>query len=138
MKKYELFSHTADIGLFIYGKNLNELFQHAGEAFTDLISEAKTIQPTEKRTIQIKGENDEELLIHFLKELLYLFEVEKILFSRFDFSLWNKKSVQCEMSGEFFDEKKHPFKTELKAVTYHQLKIEKWKDGLKATVVLDV
>jgi protein archease len=138
MKTYEPIDHTADLGLWIYGSDSRDLFRHAGEAFTDLISETKKIRPTERRDIEVRGDSLEEMLVRFLKELLYLFETENLLFSKFTIKHLDDNLIQVEAHGEALDLAKHPFKTGIKAVTYHQLRIEEWKGGLRATVIFDV
>jgi len=138
MRPFEIIDHTADIGVVLYGKNLPELFVHAGQAFTDVISELKKIPATLKKRISVKGETHEELLAGFLKELLYLFDTEQLLFAKFTDIRLSDTLFECEAEGIEWDQEKYPFKTALKAVTHHMLKIEKVKDGYRATVIFDV
>src|SRR5262245_8926034 len=138
MKPYESIDHTADLGLRVYGSDPRDLFRHAGEAFTDLVSDTKKIEPAMRKNIEVRGDSLEDLLIGFLKELLYLFDTEKLLFSKFTIKNLSDNLIQVEAHGEALDLEKHPFKTEIKAVTYHQFRIEEWKEGLRATIIFDV
>jgi SHS2 domain-containing protein len=138
MRSYDILDHTADIGLVIYGKDLPELFIHAGEAFCDLITEVKDLVPIQKKNLTIKGEGAEDLLVGFLKELLFLFDTEQMLFSKFTILKLDDTLLELEAQGDELDLKKYPFKTGLKAVTRHMLKIEKVKEGYRATVIFDV
>lgn len=138
MLKYEPLEHTADIGLYIYGRDLLELFQNAGEAFGDLISDIRSLKPQISLKIHLTAADREELLVRFLKELLFIFDARGLLFSSFRFEKMGENELVCEARGERFNPETHPFKTELKAVTYHQLKIEEQPDGLRASVIFDI
>ncbi|MFO1518948.1 MAG: archease [bacterium] len=133
---YEIFDHTADIGLRIYGKDLRELFQNAGRGFTDLIVDVSRIPCRIKRNIRVESEN--ALLLDFLKELLYLFDTKALLFSRFEVSTLTDHVLECEAEGDALDFHADSFKTALKAVTHHLFEIKKTKDGFCATVIFDV
>lgn len=134
---YETFDHTADIGLYAYGKSLEELFAHAGQGFTQIVTEIDAIRPLLKRSISLKSETSEGLLQCFLSELIFLLDTESLLFSRFAVAL-SPGEARIEAEGEPFDASRHPFKTEVKAVTLHQLKIEKEGESYRATVVFDL
>lgn len=138
MLKYKSLEHTADIGFFIYGKDLRQLFRHAAEVFGNIVSDLKSVTPGVSQEIHIRAADREELLVRFLSELLFLFDSQKLLFSSFRFEKLNDKELICEAKGEVFDATRHPFKTELKAVTYHQLKVEERPEGLRAKVIFDV
>ncbi len=138
MIKYKSLEHTADIGFFIYGKDLPQLFLHAAQAFGNLVSDLKSVTPKLSQEIHVRADNREELLVRFLKELLFLFDSQRLLFSSFRFEKLNDRELICEAKGEVFDATRHPFKTELKAVTYHQLKVEERPEGLRAKVIFDV
>lgn len=130
MVKYEFIDHTADIGINAYGKSIAEVFENAAIGMFDIISDTKTISAVGEYRIELSANSVEDLLIKWLSNLLFLHETDSILFSRFKVNLDVQK---CELSasifGEIFDPKKHQYKTQIKAVTYHMLKIGK-KDNL--------
>ncbi len=138
MKKYEQTDHTADIGLMIFGNSLPDLFVNAGYALCDTLTDISKVSPTTKQTFLLQRETTEELLVEWMGNLLYTFETEDLLFSRFNIISINKNSLSAEAEGEFFNSAVHTIKNEVKAVTYHKLKIEE-KSGLwQAEVVLDI
>jgi SHS2 domain-containing protein len=138
MRPYDILDHTADIGLVIYGKDLPELFVHAGRGFSDMITEVTELPAALKKTITVKGQGAEDLLIAFLKELLFLFDTEQLLFSKFTIEKLDDTELSCQAEGDELDTQKYAFKTGLKAVTHHMLKVEKVKEGYRATVIFDV
>ena len=138
MKKYEQTDHTADIGLKIFGNSLPDLFANAGHSLCDTLTDISKISPAAKQTFCLQRDTTEELLIEWMGALLYTFETEGLLFSRFNIITINKNSLSAEAEGEFFNSEVHTIKNMVKAITYHKLKIEE-KSGLwQAEVVLDI
>lgn len=139
-KKYELFEHTADIGLHIYGKDLQELFAAAAEALMAQLTDPGRIKPAEEREIELEEESPEELLRSWMTELLYLYTSEGWLCATAAFKSLTQNSLAALARGEKADEARHEITGEVKAVTWHLLKIERLEPEriLRATVVLDV
>src|SRR6516164_5895062 len=82
---YETFDHTADLGLRIRSADLNALFAEAGQAlFATLVEDLDTVAPVRKVDIAVAGDDREFLLFDWLKELLYRFDAEHLLLSRFE------------------------------------------------------
>ena len=138
MKRFEILDHTADIGLIIYGKDLRELFEHAGEGFFHLITDLKKVRPRFEKRIELEGECLERLMVDWLGELLYLHEVDHFLFKEFSIETVGEPGLKAVVKGEPFQEGIHSIKTEIKAVTYHQIQIEEGKEGWKAQVIFDL
>jgi len=138
VKKYEQTDHTADIRLKIFGNSLLDLFANAAYALCDTLTDISKVSPTTKQTFCLQRDTTEELLVEWMGDLLYTFETEGLLFSKFNIKSINKNSLSAEAEGEFFNSAIHTFKNGIKAVTYHNLKVEE-KSGLwQAEVVLDV
>ena len=138
MKKYELIDHTADIGLRIFGSCLAELFENAGFALFDVLTDSAKVHPREKRTFALERENLEELLVEWLGELLCVFDTEQFLFISFKIIRLDNNRLHAEAAGEYYQEGVHSIETAVKAVTYHNLTVFE-KNGLwEATVIVDV
>jgi SHS2 domain-containing protein len=137
-KKYELFEHTADIGVKLKGKDLSELFRNAASAMFDIIAEKKQASPKKPTKIRIeqKANNLEELFVNWLNELLSLSATKELIFSEFQINKINKNAMRAQATGE--DIKNYEFNTEIKAATYHQLKLEESETGWRAEVIFDV
>ena len=80
MKNFEYFEVTADIGFKAYGKTLNEAFENAGLAIFNIISDTDDIEPKIEKSFEITSEDEVSLLYDYLEELLFLHEVEFMLF----------------------------------------------------------
>ncbi len=135
---YEHFDHTADLGLRIRAASLEELFAEAARALTAvLVDTPDSVRPAERRTIRLEASDREDLLHDWLAELLYLFDTEHMLFSRFDVAL--PPGELCATAwGERADPARHALELEIKAVTYHGLKIEPDAHGWLAEVIVDL
>ena len=138
MKRFETLDHTADIGIIVYGEDPKSLFENAGEAFFHLITDLRKVRLRTERKIEIGGESLERLMVDWLNGLLYLHDVENLLFKRFRVESVGVEGLKAKVKGEFFQEGVHVIKTGVKAVTYHQLEVRQEKGGWRAQIILDL
>lgn len=141
-KQYEYLDHTADIKFQAYGKTREEAFENAALAMFNVIIDTEKVSGDTTREIFLKSPDLESLLVDWLSELLYLFEVDEIVFREFRVEKIEKEkgeySITAQALGEKYYPESHPFETEIKAVTYNQLEITKTADGWKAQIVVDI
>jgi len=137
-KHFEILDHTADIGLIVYGEDLKTLFENAGEGFFRLITDLKKVRQREERKIELKGESLERLMVDWLNELLYLHDVENLLFKKFEVEVADRKGLRAKVRGEVFDARAHVIKTGVKAVTHHQIQVKREDGGWRARVIVDL
>jgi len=135
---YEILDHTADACIRVYGKSFDELFENAARAMMELITDRERINPSQEIEIEVRGETKEELLVHWLQEILFLHEVKKMVFKDFRLNLISETHAKGKAIGEKIDIDKHELSFDIKAVTYHNLKIEPINDKLKVDIVFDV
>ncbi len=138
MKRYEVLDHTADIGILVYGENLKTLFENAGEAFFDLITELDKVRGQVTRRIEIGEESLDRMMVDWLSELLYIHEVDQLLFNQFKVESVGEEGLKAVVTGEPFLEGVHVIKTEVKAVTYHQLFVRRENGSWRAQVIFDL
>ena len=138
MKRFEVLEHTADVGLMVYGNDLRALFENAGEAFFDLMTDLRKVRLRTERKIEIGNESLERLMVDWLTGLLYLHDVENLLFKRFIVESVGKEGLKATVKGEPFKEGVHVMKTGVKAVTYHQIEVRKEDGGWRARIILDL
>jgi len=137
-KKFRFIDHTADIGVVIFGESLPELFQHAAQSFFSVVTEPKTIHEVETHSFSLDAPGLEELLVSWLNEFLYLFETQGLLFSRFEIKNLNQEHLEAIAWGEKYTAEKHPIKRIIKAVTFHQLTIQKQRGRWKTQIIFDL
>jgi SHS2 domain-containing protein len=134
-KKYEFIEHTADIGVRAFGRNPEEVFINSASGMFAIIADTRRIKPKEQVEIRQKAAGYDELLRQWLAELLYQFNASGIIFKEFIIRSLSQNAIEAIARGENMPDK---IKTEIKAVTYHELAFKKTKDGYEAKVIFDV
>ncbi len=143
MSNYKYFDHTADIGVEISGRTKKDLFANAAGVLFDIMIEnsvnnnSGTMQKKQKN-LTIKGADPQDLMINFLRELLYLFNGEQWVVNHCEIIKCSNKTLNARIIGEQYDNRQHSIKTEIKAVTYSGVTLQKIKSGWKARVIFDV
>jgi SHS2 domain-containing protein len=138
--KFELFPHTADIGILAYGKTLEEGFEAAAYAmFSIIVKDIEKVKRYKRFRVELKGEDLEELLVNYLSELLAIFNLQGYLLSEFRITSLNLPNLKAEVRGEEYSQRRHTLRHEIKTVTYHSLNIENLKDGTwRIRVIFDI
>lgn len=135
---YETFAHTADLGLRVKASDLESLFADAGRGLTSIIvANLQGIRPAREVTLRVTGARRDDLLFDWLSEILYLFDSEHLLLSDFTVRL-DEDGLQATARGEPLDENRHRAEREVKAITYHGLRVEQTPDGWLAEVIVDI
>src|SRR4030065_2490871 len=138
MKRFKVLDHTADIGLIVYGEDLRTLFENAGEAFFHLITDLKKVRRRVERRIHIGGESLDRLMVDWLSELLYLHDVENLLFKGFKVESVGEDGLKAIVRGEPFQEGINEIKTEVKQGTYHRIEVRQKNGRWGAQVIQDL
>lgn len=135
---YETFEHTADLGLRVKAADLPTLFADAGRGLTSIIvANLDQVRPVREVNIALPSAPLDELLFDWLNEILYAFESEHLLFAEFEVSI-DEAGLKAVAHGEPADEGRHRLEHEIKAITYHGLKVEQTADGFLAEVIVDI
>jgi len=115
----------------VWGKDWRELFEVAAKGMVSLIVDLNSVLEKEKRVVKIEGENGEELLLRWLREILFVMEQGGMVFSNFrverdNFSYKNvdRYWFYGSLMGEKADPSRHGICSEIKAVTRHGLFVE--------------
>jgi len=162
---YETFEHTADLGLRVRAADLNQLFVEAAQAlFSAIVDDLATVEPKQRVDISFQGDDWSYLLFDWLNELLYRFDTEHLLFGKFEVRISSEPGALATGSGspsltvgaltdtvealtdtivasawgEPLDRSRHSLAHEVKAITYHGLRVEKEGDGWLAEVIVDI
>jgi SHS2 domain-containing protein len=158
----ELFDHTADLGLRVTAGTVEALFAEAAQGLLSiLVVNPQAVQPVLSRQVDLTADDLRWLLFDWLNELLFAFDTEKLLFSQFEIELteggtaaaaggpsapaagesslpaatWRLRAL-CR--GEVCDPQRHAMDHEVKAITYHGLRVERTEHGWEAEVIVDI
>lgn len=120
---FETFDHTADLGLRVSARSLNELFSEAGIGLTSLIvADIDSVQQSQQRVLSLNSPDLEYLYFDWLSELLYLYDSQDWLTAGAHVNA-SESSLHATLYGEEFSEERHRRSHEVKAVTYHGLSV---------------
>lgn len=137
-KHFNILDHTADVGIIAYGTNIKQLFSNAALALFSLITDLETIQEKLHFSLQLGSDDRDSLLVEWLNELIYCFDAKHILVRRCDIESLTNTRLKATCYGEDFNPTRHKIKREIKAATYHMLKLDMNTDGYRAQVILDI
>ena len=135
---YEVFEHTADLGLRIVAPDFVTLLADAAcGLFATIIANLDEVRPVEMIKLRIAGKQRDYLLFDWLSELLYTFETQRLVLAQFDVRL-SDDGLEATAHGEPLDPERHILAHEVKAITYHGLKVEQTPTGWQAEVIVDI
>ena len=137
----ETFDHTADVGLTAWADSLGELLAALAEGLTDVICVRSRICPAVVRKLDVEAQDPEALAVDFLSRILYIFAVDGFLLAEASVRVLaggGRTAISAELAGETYDPARHEIRTEVKAVTYHQLKIAPEGGRWVGRVILDL
>ncbi len=130
---WELIDHTGDIGIEARAPTLEALFTEGARAMFGILADAKDARPEAFDEFEVRSDDPPEALREFLAELLYRFSVERKMYVSF-----SPGTGTVRLGHAPYDPARHPLRTELKAVTWHQLEAVREGEGWKARVIFDV
>ena len=127
MIAFEYLEHTADVMFRAYGKTAEEMLCNAASALFKAMVDPTTIVAQERWTVELEGDDLEDLAYKWLSEIIFLFETESAVFSTFSLQLKQdgKMRLYGKIGGERIDLGRHAFENEVKAVTRHKFGIKK-------------
>ena len=137
-KPYEVFEHTADIGLHAYGETLPALFINAAQGMESLLVPPEQVRAVTSREISVKGHDSISLLIAWLNELIFLFDTEYLLFRDFEIATLTDTALTGIARGEPFDHQRHELSSAIKAATWHEAAVTQDNAGYQARIIFDL
>src|SRR5512136_1170141 len=138
VKKFDVVEHTADTGVVAYGADMREAFANAAYGMFSLMADLEQVREETSRYVEAEAGDRESLAVSWLNELLYLFDVEGIIFKRFDFLELTNTRLKADAYGEKVDASRHRLRGGVKAATYHMLKVAEDRGRWRVRVIFDV
>lgn len=143
---HRFIDHTADVAVEIRAPTRDALFADALAAFTDTVTDPAEIHPDLTIRLEVAADDAEGLMIEWLGELVYRFDVDGLLFSAArveieDVTTPTSRGLRliADARGETYDEARHPLKVQVKGVTYHDLEVRRDAGGgWLARVIFDI
>lgn len=139
MGTFELFEHTADVGLRIRAADLDDLFRSAAEGLmATIVANLSEVLPTDSESVALEAETQVDLLAAWLNELIFRSETRHRLYSRFEVHV-EASTLHATIQGEPMNPDRHKLDHEVKAATHHGLGLQQLANGQwLAEVILDI
>jgi len=138
IRPYTFIDHTADFGIHVTGENPQALFTHAAMALLDVLTDRQCLIGEREVLLRIAGADWPDLMVDWLRELLYLFNGEKKLVQGVDIRRIGPDGISAALRCDDYDPARHPVHQEIKAVTYHQIAVRQTPDGWEARIIFDI
>jgi len=137
-KPYKTIDHTADIGIRVFGRDASELFTQAGIALFEQIAEVDRRVSDAQLDLIVSGSDWPDLMVNWLRELLYLWTGRELLVVGFDIEKIEARSLAARVEAARYNPDHHVILNEIKAVTYHGIDVSQGPSGWEATVIFDI
>lgn len=137
-KKYRLTTRQSELAVKVTGGSQAELFANSAFALFDVMSDVEKIEIKERLPLEVEGADRDDLLVNWMRELLYLYQRSGFLLKEFVIREVKDTSVKAEVCGEKVDPDRHEIKQEIAAVAYHQSRMTKTGNQWTAQLIFEV
>ncbi|MCI4361377.1 MAG: archease [Thermoplasmata archaeon] len=126
------------MGIRATGANASELLEALGLGLVSLVTDLRTVRPSEERIVTASAPDEAGLVVAFLGQLLLLQQVEGFLVRSIHARAVGAppRSVLATVRGEPYDPARHPQRIEVKAITLHRLRFDPARG--RARVIVDI
>jgi SHS2 domain-containing protein len=138
MMRYRLLDHTADLAIQVFGTDLKALFANAAAAMFEQIFDTSTVEAREQTGIEVTGTDWPDLMVNWLKELLFLWNGRQMLVKTTHILSLKEYNLSAKVISDPYDPDRHAIDSEIKAVTYHQIAVKRGPRGWESKIVFDV
>jgi SHS2 domain-containing protein len=135
---FQVIDHTADVAIAAGAPDLPALFDCCAAGMTSLLAEGEAPRPLSEHPIAAQGGDRPELLVDFLRQILWLHVSQRFLYAAARFDRFEPMALAGAVRGEAADPARHVLVREIKAVTYHALELDETPGRCQARVVFDV
>jgi SHS2 domain-containing protein len=135
---FKILEHPSDLGIEAHGNSMQEVFRNAARGLVSVVTGTSKIEPRQERTVVLQALDRENLMVRWLTEILYLYDAEKFLTADARFEILKDTLLKANLLGEPYDVSKHELKLDVKAITYHQLKVEDHDGNWIARIFVDI
>ena len=137
-KKYRLTTRQSELAVKVTGGSQADLFANSAFALFDVMSDVEKIEIKERMPLEVEGADRDDLLVNWMRELLYLYQRSGFLLKEFVIREVKDTSVKAEVCGEKIDPDRHEIKQEIAAVAYHQSRMTKTGNQWTAQLIFEV
>jgi len=137
-KTYRILNRSSELVIKVFGKSQAELFANSGFALFDLMTDIEKVQGQEHLPVEVEGMDRDDLMVNWMRELLYLFQGSGYLLKEFHVADVKENYVRGEVVGEKLDPDRHEIQREIRSIAYHQSRMAKTGDQWTAQVIFEL
>jgi SHS2 domain-containing protein len=138
IKRYRITPHHSELAVKVFGSSQVELFQNSGWALFDVTTDVEKIETKDCVPLEVEGTDRDDLLVNWVRELLYLYQGSGYLLKEFRISELGDKLVKAEACGEKIDPDRHEIKKEIVAIAYDKSRMMKTGEQWTAQLIFEV
>ena len=135
---YRILNRSSDLVIKVFGKSQAELFSNSAFALFDVMTDVEKVEIREKLPLEVEGLDRDDLMVNWMRELLYLYQGSGYLLKEFQVQEVKGNYVRGEVRGEKFDPDRHEIRHEILSVAYHQGRMDKIGDQWTAQVIFEL
>ncbi len=137
-KKYRLTTRQSELAVKVTGSSQADLFANSAFALFDVMLDVSKIEIKERLPLEVEGTDRDDLLVNWMRELLYLYQGSGYLLKEFAIREVKDTVVKAEVGGEKIDPDRHEIKQEIAAVAYNQSRMTKTGNQWTAQLIFEV
>ncbi len=137
-KKYRTVNRPSELLVKVSGKTKAELFANSAFALFDLMTDVEKIKLEENLPLEVEGVDRDDLMVNWMRELLYLFQGSGYLLREFQVHEVKEDYVRGAVGGEKYDPDRHEIQRDIRSIAFQQSRIEKTGDQWIAQVIFEL
>lgn len=137
-KKYRLTRNQSELAVRVVGDSQADLFANSATALFDVMADIEKIEIKERIPLEVEGTDRDDLMVNWMRELLYLYQVSGYLLKEFKIREVKDSMVKAEVCGEKIDPDRHEIKQEIGAVAFHKSRMQKTGSQWIAQVIFEI
>jgi SHS2 domain-containing protein len=137
-QRYRVTTRQSELAVKVLGNSQVNLFANSAFALFDVMTEVEKIDIKERMPLEVEGTDRDDLLVNWMRELLYLYQGSGYLLKEFHIREAKDTLVKAEVCGEKIDPDRHEIKREIVGVAYHQSRMQKTGDQWTAQLIFEI
>lgn len=137
-KRYRVMTRQSELAIKVFGKSQTDLFANSAFALFDTMTDVDSVQVKDRLSLEVEGVDRDDLMVNWMRELLYLFQGSGYLLKEFNVHEAKDNLVRAEVCGEKLDPDRHEIKKDIRSVVFHQSRMDKTGDQWTAQVIFEI
>ncbi|HET7148693.1 MAG TPA: archease [Candidatus Nitrosopolaris sp.] len=141
MTGFRYLDHMTDVIIEAYGRTLEEAFANSAQALVNTMFELSDVIPDTEFSVYAEGHDLKSLLYNWLEKVMLIMLIDNILVSDSTVIISGCNgmySINAVAKGEHIDLKRHHYKIEIKAITYHEMQIKQSCEEVTIRFLVDL